>query len=147
MSALLPPAVAEGDVDEVQLTAIFYANGTPYQDTLVVHDTVVIHDTTYITLTEYDTIWLHDTIYVTTEGIDGIQTVDVRIYQRNGQIVVERGDGYGELPEVLVYDVAGRPLSAHADGRKPSVHFDVPATGVYLVKVGNASVRRVVVIR
>lgn len=133
-------------VGDVQLTAIFYANGTPYQDTLVVHDTVVIHDTTYITLTEYDTIWLHDTIYVTTEGIDDIQTIDVHVYQRNGRIVVESGDG-SSLPEVMVYDVAGRPLPAYGTDRGPSASFDVPATGVYLVKVGNAPVRRVVVVR
>lgn len=134
-------------VDDVQLTAIFYANGTPYQDTLIVHDTIVIHDTTYITLTEHDTIWLHDTIYVTAEGIDDIQTVDVHVYQRNGRIVVESGDGCSSLPEVMVYDVAGRPLPAHGTDREPSASFDVPATGVYLVKVGNAPVRRVVVVR
>ena len=128
------------------MTAIFYANGTPYQDTLIVHDTIVIHDTTYITLTEHDTIWLHDTIYVTAEGIDGIQAVDVHVYQRNGQIVVESDDG-SRLPEVMVYDVAGRPLPAHGTDRGPSASFDVPATGVYLVKVGDASVRRVVVVR
>ena len=61
-------------VDNVQLTAFFYENGSPYQDTLVVHDTVYVdvpvHDTSYITLTdtlymaETDTIWLHDTVHV-----------------------------------------------------------------------------------
>ena len=107
---------------------------------------MVIHDTTYITLTEHDTIWLHDTIYVTAEGIDDIQTIDVHVYQRNGRIVVENGDG-SRLPEVMVYDVAGRPLSVHGTDRGPSASFDIPATGVYLVKVGNAPVRRIVVIR
>ena len=41
----------------------------------------------------------------------------------------------------------GRPLPAHGTDRGPSASFDVPATGVYLVKVGNAPVRRVVVVR
>lgn len=101
-------------VDDVQLTAIFYANGTPYQDTLEIHDTVYIdvpvHDTTYITLTdtvfltETDTLWLHDTIYLPqyihdtiyiTDGIDGVDVLNAKVYVSNGQIVVEGADQQG----------------------------------------------------
>ncbi len=62
--------------DDVQLTAYFYADGTPYQDTIVVydtllvimpvHDTTVVHvfDTTYIDVHDTTFIPIHDTTYV-----------------------------------------------------------------------------------
>ena len=62
--------------DDVQLTAYFYAAGTPYQDTIVVydtiivimpvHDTTVVHvfDTTYIDIHDTTFIPIHDTTYV-----------------------------------------------------------------------------------
>ena len=70
---------------------------------------VPVHDTTYITLTdtvfltETDTIWLHDTIYLPqyihdtiyiTEGIDGVDALNAKVYVSNGQIVVEGADSY-----------------------------------------------------
>ncbi|MCR5589357.1 MAG: leucine-rich repeat protein [Bacteroidales bacterium] len=54
--------------DDVQLTAYFYADGAPYQDTIVVYDTLFvimpIHDTTVVHV--FDTIYIdvHDTTYV-----------------------------------------------------------------------------------
>jgi hypothetical protein len=149
-------------VDNVQLTAFFYANGTPYQDTLVVHDTVYIdvpvHDTTYITLTDTlyltttDTLWLHDTIYlpqyihdtiyITQEGIDNPNAQKTKVYSSHGQIVVEGADGN----MVTFYDVNGRMLAAKRDEYNP-LYFDAPASGTYLIKIGAYPARRVVVIR
>ena len=51
------------------------------------------------------------------------------------------------LPEVLLYDAAGRRLEAQAAGRMPAYRFTVPATGIYLVKVGKHPARKVAVIR
>lgn len=75
-------------VNDVQLTAFFYAAGTPYQDTLVLYDTVYIdvpvhdttniyvdvpyavHDTTYVNNYVHDTIisyinhYVHDTTFI-----------------------------------------------------------------------------------
>lgn len=149
-------------VNNVQLTAFFYANGTPYQDTLMVHDTVyvdvLVHDTTYITLTdtlflaETDTLWLHDTIYlpqyihdtiyITEEGIGDVNGLTAKVYSNHGQIVVEGADGN----TVTLYDVTGRVLATKQDRYVP-LRFDAPASGTYLIKIGNYPARRVVVIR
>lgn len=149
-------------VNNVQLTAFFYANGTPYQDTLLVHDTVyvdvLVHDTTYITLTdtlflaETDTLWLHDTIYlpqfihdtiyITEEGIGDVNGLTAKVYSNHGQIVVEGADGN----TVTLYDVTGRVLTTKQDNYSP-LRFDALASGTYLIKIGSYPARKVVVIR
>ena len=90
----------------------------------------------------YDTVYLHDTIYVTTEGIDGVDGVSAKIYQRGGQIVVEGAEGN----TVTLYDAVGRVLATRQDDYAP-LHFDAPTSGAYLVRVGTGSARRIVVIR
>ena len=149
-------------VNNVQLTAFFYANGTPYQDTLMVHDTVyvdvLVHDTTYITLTdtlflaETDTLWLHDTIYlpqyihdtiyITEEGIGDVNGLTAKVYSNHGQIVVEGADGN----QVTLYDGTGRVMATKQDRYVP-LRFDALASGTYLIKIGSYPARRVVVIR
>ena len=194
--------------DDVQLTAYFYADGTPYQDTIVVYDTLLvimpvhdttvvhvfdttyidvhdttfipIHDTTYVNvhdttyigvpytvhdtmfvnihdtvritdtlwLTQTDTLWLHDTItihdtvYITQEGIDGVDTLNAKVYSSQGQIVVEGADGKA----VALFDINGRML-ATKQYYGTAIRFDVPTTGTYMIKIGNNAARKVVVIR
>ncbi|MBR6441409.1 MAG: leucine-rich repeat domain-containing protein, partial [Bacteroidales bacterium] len=117
--------------------------------TNTVHDTLVVTDT--ITIDRYDTIYLHDTIYIHdtlfmgSEGIGDVKTIDAKIYARDGQIVVEGAEG---MPVVL-YDAVGRQLTAlreEAHGGTP-LRFDVPASGVYIVKIGTLAAQKVVVIR
>ena len=98
-------------------------------------DTVHIHDT----ITIYDTIVIHDTIVV---GIDNVETINAKIYQRNGQVVVEGVEGN----MVTLYDVNGRLLATKQDDYMP-LSFDVPTTGTYMIKIGSAPARKVVVIR
>lgn len=149
-------------VDDVQLTAFFFANGTPYQDTLVLRDTiyvdVFVHDTTYITLTDTlfltqtDTLWLHDTIYlpqyihdtiyITEEGVDGADAMNAKMYSSRGQIVVEGADGN----MVTLFDINGRVLAAKRD-EYSSLRFDVPTSGTYMLKIGNHPARKVVVVK
>ncbi len=131
-----------------------------------------VHDTTYITLTdtvilteydtvdnyifdtvtEYDTIWktdtivIHDTVYVQENGIDEIAASSILLYQRGGCIVVEDADG-GMLPEVRLFDAAGRELGGKIKEESGKTVFTVPTSGVYLVKVGDRPARRVVVIK
>ena len=76
------------------------------------------------------------------EGIEETAEEKVKLYQRNGQIVVEGAEGN----RVMVYDVYGRVLAVKRDDGG-LLRFDAPVTGVYLVKVGDALARRVVVIR
>lgn len=84
-------------------------------------------------------------------GIADVYTDNVNVYVRDGQIVVEGSEG----ETVRVYDMLGREVS-HSSVSVPadSSHnlgeqrrIAVPTTGVYMVRVGNLPVRRVVVTR
>ena len=138
--------------DTVTNTVYDTVTNTVYDTTVVdnyIYDTTIVTDTLWMTL--YDTVWLtdtiyiHDTIYVQENGIDAVATTNVRLYQRDGQIVVEDADG-GMLPEVAVYDAVGRMVNNY-ETRNSKFEIDVPASGVYLVKIGDRPARRIVVIR
>lgn len=101
---------------------------------------ITVYDTFWLTRT--DTVYIHDTVVVTQEGIDGVPGVSAKIYQRDGQLVVEGAEGH----RVVLYDAVGRMLATkREDGEM--VRFDVPATGTYLVRIGNSGGRKVVVVR
>ena len=111
-----------------------------------IHDTTIVIDTLW--MTQYDTIWLHDTVivydtvYITPEGIDGVEGETAKVYSSQGQIVVEGAGG----AEVMLYDAIGRRIDIRRDDYT-AVRFDIPASGIYLVKVGNTPARRIVVVR
>ena len=98
----------------------------------------IIFDTIYI----HDTIIIHDTVYVTQEGIGGGETINAMVYVQNGQIVVEGADGN----TVTLYDMSGRVLANKRDDYTP-LRFDAPASGAYMIRIGNYLAKRVVVIR
>lgn len=76
--------------------------------------------------------------FVATQGIDDVIADAVNIYTHGGQIVVET-----ELKEeIVIYDIVGRKVDG---GRK--TRFDVPASGVYLVKIGTSPTKKVVVVK
>lgn len=143
-------------LDDMTLTAFFVADGEPWQDTVVVYDTayITLHDTTYISvhdtiwLTPTDTLWLHDTIiihdtiYISHEGIDNVDEINAKVYTNHCQIVVEGADGN----QVILYDMKGRILASKQDEYVP-LRFNVPNSGTYLIKIGNHSARKIVVIR
>lgn len=118
-------------LSDTTLTALFIAEGEPYQDTVYIYDTV------YVLV--HDTIFIYDTIYV---GVDDVETISARIYTSNGQIIVDGSEGN----IVSVIDMSGRVLATRRDENTP-LRFDVPATGAYLIKIGNHHARKVVVIR
>lgn len=120
-------------LSDTVLTAHFIANWEPYQDTIYVYDTV------YVSQYIHDTIYIHDTVYV---GVDGVETIDAKIYTSQGRIVVEGAEGN----TVWLYDVNGRVLATRQDEYLP-LQFDVPASGTYLIKVGRHPARKIVVIR
>lgn len=97
---------------------------------------VVTSDTSIIALFE----WVADS----TESIGDILSSNIKVYSLGGRIVVEDADG----EEVRVYDIMGREL-IKCDIRNScfEIHHSKITTGVYLVKVGNRSARKVVVIR
>ena len=141
----------------------------PVHDTTIVHDTTYVdvpypvHDTTIVTMTDTisihdtttvfqtDTLWLHDTVYLhdtiyihdtIVVGMDEVDAINAKIYTSRGQIVVDGTEGN----TVWLYDINGRVLATKQDEYTP-LHFDVPTSGTYLVKIGNHSARKVVVIR
>ena len=92
---------------------------------------IVIHDTIH------DTVIIHDTIRV---GVNDVDVVNAKVYSDNGQIVVEGTDGN----TVTLFDMAGRILATKQDSYA-TLRFDVPATGAYLVRIGNCAARKIVV--
>ena len=120
-------------LQDTLLTALFIADGEPYQDTVFVHDTIYLPE--YI----HDTIFIHDTIIV---GVNEVDAINAKIYTSYGQIVVDGTEGN----TVWLYDVHGRILATKQDEFTP-LHFDVPVSGTYMIKIGDYSARKVVVIR
>lgn len=76
------------------------------------------------------------------DGIDGVDALDAKIYSNGRQIVVEGA----EQNTVTLFDINGRAIATKQDYGAP-LRFDVPASGTYLVKIGNHPARKVVVIR
>ena len=76
-------------------------------------------------------------------GVNEVETVNAKIYTRNGQIVVEGADGN----RVWLYDMNGRVLAIREDVHWGTpLQFDVPSSGTYMIKIGNHPARKVVVI-
>ena len=75
-------------------------------------------------------------------GIDDVDMNSVNIYSVEGKIVVRGAEGNS----VYVFDVNGRTLN-NVNNASDMVEFRMEQTGVYLVKVGNAAAKRVVVVR
>ena len=76
------------------------------------------------------------------DGIDDVEAGNVSIYSAESRIFVKGA----ENSTIYVYDVNGRVVRTQANATE-TVEFTVPGTGVYLVKVGNAPAKRVVVVR
>ena len=67
---------------------------------------------------------------------------NVTIYSTDSKIIV-RG---AENNSIYIYDVNGREVTREANATE-NVEFRMSSTGVYLVKVGNAPAKRVLVVR
>ena len=130
-------------------------NNYVYDTTFItdyIHDTTVvtdyIHDTTYIAIHDtlylylHDTIYIHDTVYIGGEGIENASAIIAKVYSSRGQVVVEGTNGNS----VTLYDITGRILATRRDEQAP-LHFDVPTSGAYLIKIGHLATRKVVVIK
>lgn len=130
----------EGDT---MLTAIF-APIASLRDTI--YDTIYVHDTTVVlhtdTLWLHDTVIIHDTIYMNQEGIDGVESINAKVYSSQGNIVVEDANSN----TVTLYDATGRILATKQDYGTP-LRFDILASGTYMIKIGNYPARKVVVIK
>ena len=76
------------------------------------------------------------------QAIDETDLDNVTIYSAETRIIVSGAEG----KTVSVYDINGRTVSTQ-NAVAETVEFRMAATGVYLVKVGNAPAKRVLVVR
>ena len=102
-----------------------------YYDTIYVYDTLVI-DTVHITV--------YDTVQVSIDDVEG--TPDIKLYGREGHIVVEGAQGR----TVQMYDAVGRLLATKFDSID-RLQFDVPASGAYVVKIEGLPAKKIVIMR
>ncbi len=79
----------------------------------------------------------------TPNGIGDVEDDGIKIYARDGRIEIEGADG----ETVMFYDAMGREISEKLKVESGKISHVVPASGVYLVKVGNHPARKVVVVR
>lgn len=75
-------------------------------------------------------------------GIEDAENANVDIYSADSKIIVKGAENM----DIYVYDVNGRVVRTQANATE-TVEFTMNTTGVYLVKVGNAPAKRVVVVR
>ena len=75
-------------------------------------------------------------------SINDVEADNVTVYSVDNRIVVRGAEGR----QVFLFDVNGRMLSREASATE-NIEFRVNNSGVYLVKVGNAAAKRVVVLR
>lgn len=124
---------------EVTLTA---APNTGYDFVAWVKGTDTVSRTATYTFTVNENITLTAVFKSTTTGIADVEGIDAQIYSTDSRIVVKGAENLN----VYVYDVNGRVVRSQAKAAE-TIEFTMQNTGVYLVKVGNAPAKRVVVVR
>ena len=102
-------------------------------DTVSTSSTYIFQVTENITLTA---------VFAEVQGISAVDMNNVVIYSTDSRIFVNGAEGY----DVYVYDVNGRVINRQMKAAD-AIEFRMTTTGVYLVKVGNAPAKRVVVVR
>ena len=101
---------------------------------------IISTDNPYLfTVTEDVTLYA---IFVSNVGIDETEAAEVTIFSNDSRIVI-RG---AENQDVYIFDVNGRTVLSESN-IAADVEYTMANTGVYLVKVGNAPAKRVLVIR
>ena len=85
------------------------------------------------------------TLTATFEAVTGIEDAvadDVKVYSTDSKIIVRGAEGRS----IYVFDVNGRMITREATAGE-TAEFRMQSTGVYLVKVGTAAAKRVLVVR
>ena len=136
-----------GDDHIMQITC--YATVPPTVEDVNVFDEVYRGILLYVPAASISTYqiaygWREFTNYqpASIEGIANIDNSGVDVYGVDGHIVVEGAEGNS----VTLYDVTGRALATKRDDSS-LLRFDVPASGIYMIKIGDYPTRKVVVVR
>ena len=109
----------------------------PIYDTTMVFDTIPIYDTAMV----FDTVTVYDTVQVSIGDVD-IPSLPWTINVEGEYISVHGADG----ETIRVFDALGRLLHTQP-AASAAVRFRMPASGVYLIKVGGSPARKVTIIR
>lgn len=77
------------------------------------------------------------------EGVEDVESINAKVYAHNGKIVVENVGGN----DVSLYDMNGRIVQEIKQSGNQTICLDVPASGTYMIKIGDHPARKVVVVR
>ena len=80
-------------------------------------------------------------VFRSTVGIDDV-SADMIIFVTGNRIVVRGAEG----EDIYIYDLNGRTVATKANAGE-TMEFTMESCGVYMVKVGNAPAKRVLVVR
>lgn len=129
--------VAEGS--SVSFTANAYTN---YEFVAWVDNGDTVGRETVYTINAIDGNHVVTAVFREKVGVADVELDNVEIFSADSRIYVRGAEGQ----QVTLFDVNGRMMSREATAAE-NVEFRVNNSGVYLVKVGNAAAKRVVVIR
>ena len=81
-------------------------------------------------------------VFVSTIGINDVDMSNVSIYSANSTIYVKGAEGQ----TIHIYDLNGRTVVTKTNAAE-TMAIPMDETGVYLVRVGNAAAKRVMLMR
>ena len=110
-------------------------NGTPIDNAVETYTVTATPEMAGMTFTV-------EAVFERNVGIDDVENTDFSIYSKDMTIYIRDANN----SDIHIYDVNGRCLRSQTAGTE-TMEFRMNATGVYLVKVGNAPAKRVVLVR
>ena len=110
-------------------------------DTIETDQTAAIFGTMPQVYADYGATLTITAMFRQHEGINDV-TADMNIYSTDNKIIVKGAEG----ENIYIYDLNGRTVATKANANE-TMEFTMANSGVYMVKVGNAPAKRVLVIR
>ena len=120
-----------------------YVGGQVYQDTTFVIDyTSVAFAIVNQSFVDYNVTITVTALFQPEVGIEDVDGSNVNIYSTDNKIIVKGAEG----ESIYIYDLSGRTIATKANASE-TMEFNMVSGGVYLVKVGDAPAKRVLVVR
>lgn len=129
--------VLEGSNVTLQATAL---TGHKFVAWVMNNDTVS-HDASYTITNIVNNVTIY-AIFKSTVSIEDAELSNVNIFSANSTIYVKGAEGQN----IYIYDLNGRTIATKLNATE-TMEIPMEQTGVYLVRVGNASAKRVIVMR
>ena len=113
-------------------------NGYSFVGWVINGDTITANPYTFTITSDVNAL----AVFVANNGIEDADMANVTVYGAESRIVVRGAEG----KDVYVFDLNGRMVASQLNAAA-ATEFRMASTGVYLVKVGNAPAKRVLVVR